>query len=136
MRTIIFGLLFVVAIPVVASAQATIAGSVKDPSGNPLPGVAVEVGSAVLIEGTRNTHTDIDGRYRIENLRPGTYVVRFALDGWSPTERSDIELSGAVTTTVDATFALALQQSVSVTSEPTLIDTYSAHHEVTFGNDL
>ena len=136
MRTILFGLFGLAAVPAVASAQAAIAGSVKDPSGAPLPAVIVEASSPALIEGTRSTHTDVDGRYRIENLRPGTYVVRFALDGWSGTERENIELSGALTTTVDATFALTVAQSVSVTSGPTLIDTYSARHEITLGNDL
>jgi len=64
------------------------------------------------------------------------YVVRFALDGWSPTETSGIDLTGASTLTVDATFVLSLSQSVSVTSEPTLVDVYSARHEITFGNEL
>jgi hypothetical protein len=127
--------LFAALVPAAARAQA-IAGSVKEPSGAPLPGVAVEISSPSLIEGERTARTDADGRYRVENLRPGTYVVRFALDGWSSTETSGIELTGASTLTVDATFVLSVSQSVSVTSAPTVVDIYSARHEITLRNEL
>ena len=123
-------------LPAAARAQAAIVGSVKDPSGAPLSGVAIEASSAALIERARTAITDNDGRYRIENLRPGLYDVRFSLDGWRPTERDDIELFGAMTATVDATFALAVNEAVSVTSEPTVIDVYSVRGEVTLGGDL
>jgi len=117
-------------------AQVAIVGSVKDPSGEPLAGVAIEASSPALIEKSRTAVTDNDGRYRIDNLRPGLYDVRFWLNGWRPTERDGIELSGGMTTTVDATFVLAVNEAVSVASEPTLIDIYSARQEVTLGNDL
>ena len=60
-----------------AWAQATIAGLVKDASGAVLPGVTVEAASPALIEKVRTTVTDGAGRYRIENLQPGTYAVTF-----------------------------------------------------------
>jgi hypothetical protein len=107
-------------LPATASPQASIVGSVKDPAGAPLAGVSVEASSSALIEKSRTAFTDSDGRYRIENLRPGFYDVRFALDGWRPTERGGIELSGGMTATVDATFVLSVNEAVSVTSEPTL----------------
>lgn len=127
--------LFVAALPTAVWAQA-ITGSVTDPTGAALPGVVIEASGPSLIEGARSATTDADGRYRIDNLRSGTYVVRFSLDGWTPTERRGIELSGALTATVDATFVLALDQSIIVTSAPTLVDRYGARHEVTLGNDL
>ena len=65
-----------------AWAQATIAGAVKDSSGAVLPGVTVEAASPALIEKVRTTTTDGAGRYRIEDLRPGTYVVTFTLPGF------------------------------------------------------
>ena len=65
-----------------AWAQATIAGAVKDASGAVLPGVTVEAASPALIEKVRTTATDRTGRYRIENLRPGTYTVTFTLPGF------------------------------------------------------
>ena len=65
--------------PGLAFAQAIIAGVVKDASGAILPGVIVEATSPALIEKVRTAVTDGTGQYRIENLRPGTYTVTFAL---------------------------------------------------------
>ena len=70
-----------------AQAQASIAGSVRDTSGAVLPGVTVEASSPELIEKVRSAITDATGQYRIENLRPGTYAVTFALAGFSTVRR-------------------------------------------------
>src|SRR4051812_21034203 len=74
-------------LPSVASAQATLAGTVKDASGAVLPGVSVEASSPVLIEKIRTTTTDSAGNYRIESLTPGTYTVTFGLSGFSTVKR-------------------------------------------------
>ena len=115
----------------------TIAGSVTDPSGAPMPGVAVEATSAALIEKTRTTTTDAAGRYRIEELTPGTYRVRFTRPGWKATQRDGIELSGAVTATVDAQLAIgALTETITVVAEPPAIDAQSATRAVTVAGDV
>ena len=62
---------FVLLLPVVASAQATISGVVRDASGAVLPGVTVEASSPALIEKVRTTITDGTGQYAIQDLRPG-----------------------------------------------------------------
>ena len=66
-------------VPVAAYAQASITGVVKDTSGAVLPGVTVEASSPALIEKVRTAVSDSTGQYRIESLRPGTYVVTFTL---------------------------------------------------------
>ena len=80
---VIGALLVFLAVPTVPPAQgigaASIAGVVKDSSGGVLPGVTVEAASPVLIEKARATVTDGEGRYRIAELRPGTYSVTFTL---------------------------------------------------------
>ena len=81
--------------PVAAYAQASIAGTVKDPSGAVLPGVTVEAASPALIEKTRNAVTDGTGQYRIVDLLPGVYSVTFSLQGFS-TVRRDGARSNAV----------------------------------------
>ena len=134
--TITCAAVLLAALPAIAWAQAAIVGSVTDPTGAPLSGVAIEAQSPALIERSRVDVTDNDGRYRIDNLRPGSYLVRFVLEGWRPIERRDVELTGAMTATVDATFVLAVSEAVSVASEPTLIDVYGARHEMTLGGDL
>jgi len=57
--------------------------------------VTVEATSPALIEKVRTAVTDGTGQYRIENLRPETYSVTFALSGFSPFRREGIELTGA-----------------------------------------
>ena len=88
--------------PSFAFAQAAIAGSVKDGSGVPLPGVIVQAASPALIERARLGRHRRPGQYRIEDLRPGIYTVTFTLSGWSPYQREGIELTGSFTATVDA----------------------------------
>jgi Carboxypeptidase regulatory-like domain len=69
--------------PAIASAQGAITGVVRDTSGAILPGVTVEASSPALIERVRSAVTDSSGQYRIEDLRPGSYVVTFTLAGFS-----------------------------------------------------
>jgi hypothetical protein len=89
-------------IPTALYAQGAIAGTVKDSSGAVLPGATVEAASPALIEKVRSAATDGTGQYRIENLRPGTYVVTFTLSGFSTVKREGIELTGSFTATVNA----------------------------------
>ena len=92
--------------PALASAQGTIAGSVKDATGALLPGVTVEAASPALIEKVRSVTTDGSGQYRIVDLRPGTYSVTFTLPGFSTFKRDGIELTGNFTATVDGEMKL------------------------------
>src|SRR6185436_1644359 len=76
--------------PLTAYAQASIVGVVRDASGAVLPGVTVEASSPALIEKTRNVVSNAAGQYSIEDLRPGTYSVTFALPGFSTVKRDGI----------------------------------------------
>jgi hypothetical protein len=129
-------LAWMASVPVSVFAQAAIAGSVTEPSGSAVEGVLVEASSPALIEKTRSALSDVDGRYRIEDLRPGVYSVRFTRAGWSPVERTSIELTGSFTAKVDAVLLPALTDTVTVTSAAPVIDPYSARREVTLSNDL
>ena len=107
-----------IGVPTTGFGQAAIAGSVKDSSGAPMTGVMVEASSPALIERIRTAVTDGAGRYRIEDLRPGTYQVRFTLAGWRPQQREGVELTGSFTATVNAELTLgALTEVVTVTGE-------------------
>src|SRR5262245_45630134 len=100
-------------LPAVAFAQGGIAGVVTDSSGGVLPGVTVEAESPVLIERVRTVFTDSQGRYSIIDLRPGTYVVTFALPGFSTVRREGVSLPAAFTATVDASMAVgAVEQMI------------------------
>ena len=69
---ILLGLAMLFMVPAVSSAQSAIVGLLTDDSGGVLPGVTVEVTSPVMIEGSKTTVTDSQGRYRFEAMRPGT----------------------------------------------------------------
>jgi hypothetical protein len=123
--------------PAAAFAQAAIAGTVKDSSGAVLPGVVVEASSPGLIEKTRIAVTDAAGRYRIDDLRPGTFSVRFALAGWRSSQQDGVELTGTFTATVNARLAVgALSETVTVTGAVPAVDLHGAGHEVTLSADV
>ena len=69
-RSVLF--LCLVFVPAAAYAQASFSGIVKDTSGAVLPGVTVEASSPVLIEKSRSAVSNGEGRYIIQDLRPGT----------------------------------------------------------------
>jgi hypothetical protein len=116
----------VVMSPRAVFAQSSIAGMVRDASGGVLPGVTVEASSPALIERVRTAVTDGQGLYRIVDLRPGTYVVNFALPGFNPVRREGIELSASFTATVNAVLEVgALQETITISGRAPLVDTHS-----------
>ena len=127
----------IVLIPTVVSAQAVIAGTVKDSSGAVLPGVTVEAASPALIEKVRTHVTDGTGQYRIEDLRPGVYSVTFTLQGFNAFKREGIELSGQFTATINVELKVgALAETITVTGETPVVDIQSARREMTLNNDV
>jgi len=117
-------------LPIVASAQATISGVVKDASGAVLPGVTVEASSPALIEKVRNAVTDGSGQYAIENLRPGVYSIRFTLAGFSAVQRDGVELSGSFTARINADMRVGgIEETVKVTGETPVVDVQSTRQE-------
>lgn len=130
-------LVFIIGVPANVWAQAAIAGAVKDSTGAPLPGVLVEAGSASLIERTRIAITDDGGRFRIEDLRPGSYRVRFSLDGWRPYQRESVELQGSRTALVNAELSIGpVTETITVSGTTPVVDVYSAKREVTLSGDV
>src|SRR5678809_671860 len=117
---VVIGVLLLV--PSAVLAQASITGVVKDTSGAVLPGVTVEAASPALIEKTRTATTDESGRYRIVDLRAGTYTVTFTLTGFSPVKRDGVELTGTFTATIDADLKVGtLEETVTVTGQSPIV---------------
>ncbi len=77
----------------------TLTGHVSDGK-LPLPGVTVTVTSPSL-EGVRTGASTVNGRYTLDLLPPGTYTVRFELEGFETVE-AHVTISGDLTSTVDA----------------------------------
>jgi hypothetical protein len=139
MRVVFRATLVVASLLMVSSsalAQASIAGVVKDTSGAVLPGVTVEATSPALIEKVRSAVTDANGQYRIEDLRPGTYLVAFRLTGFSVVQRQDIELTGSFAAKVDAELKVgALEETITVTGETPIVDVVNARRQATISNE-
>src|SRR3989442_4836293 len=110
-----------------ASAQASLAGVVKDASGLVLPGVTVEASSPALIEKSVTASTDGTGQYKITNLRPGTYTVTFTLDGFNKVTTEGIELAGTAIVTVSAALKVGnVQETITVVGETPVVDVQSS----------
>ena len=128
---------WLLSLPALAQQASGIAGVVKDSSGAVLPGVTVEAASPALIEKVRSVITDGDGRYSVVDLRPGTYVVTFALPGFSTVRREGIELPGGFTATVNAELRVgALEETVTVTGAAPLVDTRNVQQRNAASADL
>ncbi len=120
-----------------ASAQASIAGVVRDGSGAVLPGVTVEASSPALIEKTRGVVTDGSGQYRIVDLSPGTYQVVFTLPGFKTVRREDVVLEGAFSAQINVGLEVgALEESVTVTGATPTVDVTNNRTQFVVNRDI
>lgn len=82
-----------VASPAIAQlTNATVSGSVTDPSGAAIPGATV-----TLVSAARGTTTEVvtadDGRFVFPSVQADTYLVRVVLTGFKTLERPDVVVS-------------------------------------------
>lgn len=108
-----------------AQQTGSISGRVTMPDGSPVPGVTVEASSDVLPT-PRVAVTDANGDYRMPALVPGTYSVKFTLQGMQEiTRQALVQLSQ--NTAVNAQMSVeGLTEAVTVTAETTYVDRSSA----------
>src|SRR5688572_12250843 len=127
----------VLALPVAALAQASLAGLVRDTSGAVLPGVTVEASSPVLIEKVRSAVTDGTGRYTIPDLRPGTYRIAFTLPGFRTVVREGVELAGTAVFTVNADLTVGgVQETITVTGETPVVNLQSTTRQAVMDQEI
>ena len=120
-----------------AAAQSAIAGVVKDTSGAVLPGVSVEVASPALIERTRSAVTDEAGQYKIIDLRPGVYTLRFQLQGFGTVTREGVELPATFTATINAELKVgSLEETVTVSGASPLVDVQNVTQQSVMNREL
>jgi outer membrane receptor protein involved in Fe transport len=115
---LVFALLMT-ATSVFAGTKGKVAGTVVDESGETLVGVQV------FIEGTtKGTITDIDGKYSIVNLDPGTYTVVFVYIGFATTKVEEVEVIVDKTTEVNMTMREEVieGQEIVVTAERPIVE--------------
>ncbi|MGL5730167.1 MAG: carboxypeptidase-like regulatory domain-containing protein, partial [Bacteroidales bacterium] len=61
-----------------------------------LPGAAIQI-----VGSTGGTITDIDGIYKLENLAPGEYKLRFTYVSYEPIEMGSIKVEGGKVTEIN-----------------------------------
>jgi hypothetical protein len=124
-------------VPATAYAQGSFSGIVKDTSGAVLPGVNVEASSPVLIEKSRSAVTDGEGRYIIQNLRPGNYRVAFTLPGFKIVVRESVELLGTSVVSVNADLAIGtVEETITVSGATPTVDLQSTTRQVSITQEI
>jgi hypothetical protein len=104
-----------------AQTTATIEGTITDPDGAPLPGVAVRVFGE---QGTRAVVTDNKGFYLIPVLPPGNYRLTASLASFATREVEDFPLYLNQTLTLNLTMELgAFEETITVSSSLVLLQT-------------
>lgn len=97
--------------PVIVRAQQTgeVAGTITDPSGRPLGGVTVQVGSSRL-----GAASERDGRYRVVRVPAGSQTLTFRYIGFQSTTRT-IEVKAGDVVTLNVQLSEAITQLATVT---------------------
>ena len=103
----------------------TISGRIMDQNGAVLPGAEIH---ATLIKTVlrRTTTTDAEGRYRLIQLEPGTYVVRFSFPGFAAQEFTNITTVSGQSLQLDATLLpsdVVAEPVVITDAQPPVVDT-------------
>jgi hypothetical protein len=100
----------------------TVANADPTAKGAPVADVVVTATSPNL-QGEQTVVTDAQGQYRIPQLPPGVYTLRFESEGFKPFTRSDIQLR--INRTIRVNVELlpeALTEQIEITGTPPTID--------------
>jgi hypothetical protein len=139
LRCLVVAVMVLVSVRVAAaqdSTSGTITGVARDTSGGVLPGVTVEAASPALIEKVRVATTDGDGRFRIIDLRPGTYSVTVTLAGFRTVRREGIEVTTGFTATVNADLPVgALEETITVSGAAPIVDVSGVQEQQVFSGE-
>jgi Carboxypeptidase regulatory-like domain len=123
-----------------ASAQVAtgvIEGAVVDTGGGLMPGVTVTLSGERLIGGDRPIITDAVGAYRFDRLLPGTYMLKFELQGFKTVERQDIVVSASFTATVNVKLEVGnLQETITVSGASPTVDVKSNLQQTVMSQEI
>ena len=104
----------------------SITGSVTDTSGAILPGVNVTLSGERLIGGPQTQVTDASGTYRFDRLSPGTYAVKYELQGFRTMDRPDVQINASFVATINVKLEVgSVSETITVTGESPTVDVRS-----------
>lgn len=122
------GLALVALLPPPALAQfanADLGGVVSDPAGAPLVGVAITARNEASGI-SRTTVSATNGTYAINGLKPGSYTVSFALEGFRTVDQTGIQLRVGQETRLNASLELGtVEEAITVAGEAPMIESSS-----------
>src|SRR5262245_49826403 len=103
-----------------AQTTSTVEGTIRDPEGKPVGGVAVTITGPAF---ERTVTSDATGVYRILAVPPGLYTIAASREGFSAVSVPDLQVDLNRTLTLDLGLAAgSVQQTVTVTGETPLLD--------------
>jgi hypothetical protein len=123
----------------IAHAQTTgsITGVVSDASGAVLPGATITLSGERLIGGPQTQVSDTSGAYRFDRLVPGTYGVKFELQGFRNVERPDVRISAAFVATINAKMEVgSVAETITVTGESPTVDVRSNLQQTVMNQEI
>ncbi|MGA8528132.1 MAG: carboxypeptidase regulatory-like domain-containing protein, partial [Acidobacteriaceae bacterium] len=104
--------------------QATLNGTVTDPSGAVVPNASVVVTQQEGTAAPRTVATNAQGAYSISDLPAGNYTVTVSVPGFQKFQATNVTLEVAQTRTVDAKLATGtVSQTVTVQQNAVALDT-------------
>jgi hypothetical protein len=115
----------------------SITGTVSDTGGGVLPGVNVTLSGERLIGGTETQISDSTGTYRFDRLSPGSYTLKFELQGFKGIVREGILVNAAFVATVNVKLEVgSMAESITVTGESPTVDTKSNVQQTVMNQEI
>ncbi len=115
----------------------SITGSVSDTSNAVLPGVNVTLSGERLIGGPQSIVTDATGTYRFDRLVPGSYALKFELQGFKTVDRPDVRISAGFVAQIGAKLEVgALTETITVTGESPTVDVRSNVQQTVMNQEI
>lgn len=102
-------------------------GTITEASGEPLPGVSVEITSPALISGKRATVTSAKGTYVFLNLPVGVYKIAASLPGFKTSVQDKVGISAGGAMEVNLKMEPgSIEEQITVLAASPIIDTKSS----------
>ena len=115
----LFGMLLTVSAAAGAGERGSITGTVTDPSGAVIPGVAVVISNPVaLVEQT--VSTDSEGNFSFPNLAPGSYQVEIRQSGFTPLLQTGLQVESSKVVALNLKLELGQQATTVTVTESSL----------------
>jgi hypothetical protein len=114
----------------------SVSGTIKDATGQVVPGASVTLTGQALIAPQVTTTNEV-GAYRFLNLPPGDYALRIELSGFKTLNREGVRVDIGKNTAIDIGLELAtVAETVTVIGESPMVDVKSTVVGVNFDEKL